>query len=281
MFGDLRRMNVLQRAGRLGAEVLGRESWLIGRMRPAYESFLDWTSGGHGIPWTINGVTYRVNPRYRHRLGQAYEAPVAAFLRERVKLSALCLDVGANVGLYVLQFAHWSHPTGRVVAFEPNPCAREILEEHIRLNRLTERVQVVPAAVGAVGGEAILYAADCDGMSRLGSPNQAIADRVSEIRVPVITLDSYCLENGLVPDWLFVDIEGYEIAALAGARDLIESCGKALEIVVEMHPNAWASADTTREDAETLLDDLGLEALSLTGQADPLSDYGLVYLSHK
>jgi len=193
----------------------------------------------------------------------------------------VCLDVGANVGVYVLQFAHWSRPTGRVVAFEPNPGAREVLQKHIQLNGLTERVTVVPAGVGATSGETILYAADADGMSRLGAPNEAIADRVSAMAVPMVTLDSYCATEGLTPDWLFMDIEGFEMAALAGARDLIGNRGKALEIVVEMHPNVWASAGTSRDDVDALLDDLELEAVPLTGQKDPLSDYGLVYLAHR
>src|SRR5882762_3437602 len=114
-------MSLLQTTARRASGLLGRESWLIRRTRPVYESFLAWSGHGQGIPWAINGVTYRVDPHYRDRLGQNYDAPVAAFLRERVKPGALCLDVGANVGVYVLQFAHWSAPTGRVVAFEPNP----------------------------------------------------------------------------------------------------------------------------------------------------------------
>ena len=274
-------MSALQGVARRSAEILGRESWLIRRMRPAYESLLDWSSGGRGIPWPINGVTYRVDPHHRHRLGQTYDAPVAAFLRGRVQPGSVCLDVGANVGVYVLQFAHWSRPTGRVVAFEPNPGAREVLQKHIQLNGLTERVRVVPAAVGAACGETILYAADADGMSRLGAPNEAIADRVSAMAVPMVTLDSYCATESLTPDWLFMDIEGFEIAALAGARQLIKGRGKTLGIIVEMHPEVWASADTTRDDAESLLDDLGLRAVPLTGQTDPLNAYGLVYLTYK
>ena len=194
-------MSLLQRTARGVAEMLGRESWLIRRIRPAYKSLLVWSGGPQGIPWVINGVTYRIDPRQYHQLALDHEAPVAAFLREKVKPGAVCFDVGANVGAYVMQFAHWCGPTGTVIAFEPNPSAREILWRHIQWNGLTERVRIVPAAVGATAGEAILYAADADGMSRLGAPNVLIADRVSPIKVPVLTLDSYCETAGLTPDW--------------------------------------------------------------------------------
>jgi FkbM family methyltransferase len=274
-------MNLLQGAARKVSGALGRESWLVKRLRPTYESFLGASTGGQGIPWAINGVTYRVDPHHRHRLGQNYDAPVAAFLRERVKPGALCLDVGANVGVYVLQFAHWSAPRGKVVAFEPNPGARVVLQKHVAMNGLAERVRIVAAAVGEASGEEILYAAEADGMSRLGEPNKALLGRVSEISVPVVTLDEYCRAEDLKPDWLFIDIEGFEIAALAGSRELIRSRQGELGIIVEMHPDVWDSANTTRARAQSLLDELGLRAIPLMGQSDPLGDYGLVCLAYR
>jgi FkbM family methyltransferase len=270
----------LQKPARRLANVLGHESWLIRRLRPAYETVLDWSHNGRGIPWDINGVTYRIDPRQRHRLGQNYDAPVAAFLRQHVKPGSLCLDVGANVGVYVLQLAHWSNPTGRVVAFEPNPFARAILEKHVRMNQLTERVRIVPAAISEACCEQILYAAEADGMSRLGEPNRSLAGKTGEIVVPVLTLDEYCTSEGLQPDWLLIDIEGFEIAALAGARKLIQSRRAQLGIIVEMHPDVWSSANTTRARAEDLLAELGLWAVPLTGQSDPLGNHGIVHLAY-
>ncbi len=273
-------MSLFQGTARKTAGLLGRESWLVRRLRPAYESFLGWSNDGKGIPWGINGVTYRIDPHYRHRMGSHYDSPVAAVLRERIGPGAVCVDVGANVGVYVLQFAHWSGQTGHVVAFEPNPIARDVLTRHVQMNQLTRRVTIVPAAVGASSGEAVLYAADVAGMSRLGEPNQAIADRVSEIKVPVVTLDDYCTAEGLRPDWLFIDIEGFEIAALSGARQLIKSRGRDMGLIVEMHPDVWHSASTTRAGAEEVLRELRLNVIPLTGQKDPLAEHGLVRLEH-
>ncbi|MET0650787.1 MAG: FkbM family methyltransferase [Pyrinomonadaceae bacterium] len=271
-------MSLIQETARLASGMIGRESRLVRLMRPAYESFLDWSSGGRGITWPINRVTYRVDPRHRHRLGQDYDAPVAAFLRERVRPGDTCVDVGANVGVYVLQFAHWSAPGGRVVAFEPNPGARTVLEKHVRYNGLGGRVTVVPAAVSNRAGSATLYAADADGMSRLGEPNRAIAARVREVNVETVTLDEYCEGANLAPDWLFMDIEGFEVAALEGARRLIRSRGREMGIVVEMHPDVWDSAGAGCVELENLLDELKLEAVPLTGQQDALGEHGLVHL---
>jgi len=200
----------------------------------------------------------------------------AAFLSERVKPGDLCLDVGANVGVYVLQFARWSAPNGVVVAFEPNPHARKALERHLTLNGLGGRVRVEPAAVADAGGEAILHASGSDGMSRLGAPNVLLGNRTMAIPVPVVTLDEYCAERALVPQWLLLDVEGFELAALRGARRLIASRGAALGIVVEMHPDVWDPED--RRNAALLLAELGRRPVPLTGQRDALSEHGLVFL---
>jgi len=191
----------IQRAARAAADTLGRRSRLIRGLRPAYESFLDWSSRGQGIPFTINGVEFRRDPRCRDRFPDefVYEAPVADLLRNRIGPGQLCFDVGANVGYYVLQLAYWSHPGGKVVAFEPNPEARVILEKHVRLNGFADDVNVVPAAVGALAGTATLYTpgenSGLDGISRLGSPIDLIARSARKVTTPVVTLDEYCEAN--------------------------------------------------------------------------------------
>jgi FkbM family methyltransferase len=271
-------LHLIQQVARRTADAVGRESRLVRALRPAYERTLGIAAGRRGIPWEINGTTYRIDPRYRHQLGAHYDPPVAAFLRDRVRPGAVCVDVGANVGVYVLQFAHWAGDRGRVIAFEPNPAARLVLERHVRFNHLTHRVTIVPAAVGAALGEATLFTFGADGRSRLAKPNRELGEGVTPMVVPVVTLDEHCSAAAVQPDWLLIDIEGFEIAALEGARDIVHARGRDLGIVVEMHPGAWASAGTSRAHAESVLYELGRRTVALTGQSDPLADHGLVSL---
>ncbi len=269
-------MPLVQDTARRVAGMVGRNSSLIRRLRPAYENLLDRIHGGNGIPWTVNGVSYRIDPRHRQRFGQHYEAEAAAFLAGRITPGMTCFDVGANVGAYVLQLARWSSPTGRVVAFEPNAGAREVLARHIAWNALEDRVQVVAAAVSAEPGELVLYAAGADGMSRLAAANNALVNTAAATRVPVTSIDAYCRESGLHPDVILIDIEGFEIEALRGARATIAS--RAPIIVIEMHPNVWASSNASREQADALLKQLHLRPVALSGQKDALADHGQVYL---
>lgn len=268
-------MKILQRLAGKVAQYVGRDSWVIRRLRPAYEMALEWIHWGRGLPWSINGVRCRIDPRQRWRMVSHYESDVASYLAANVKPGAVCLDVGANVGVYVLQFAHWVGPTGRVIAFEPNPAARSVLDRHVKLNKLGGVVSIVPAAVGESAGRATLYTASADGMSRLDAPNEAL-EHIVPVEVDVLTLDEYCHSADLQPDCLLVDIEGFEVAALRGGRDTISRGRGHMQIVVEMHPGLWRSAGTSRDEVATLLRDLGLRPIPLTGQRDPLAEYGVV-----
>jgi FkbM family methyltransferase len=273
-------MSFLQAIAHKTARFLGHDSWIIRHLRPTYENLLDWSTQGEGIGWTINGVTYRIDPHYRHMLAPHYDSAVAEFLRQRVKPGAVCFDVGANVGVYVLQFCYWAGTTGKVIAFEPNPEAVAVLEKHIQINKITPYTTVIKAAIGATNGEATLYIDGPDAMSRLGVANHLMATRAKPITVPLITLDTFCLQQGMWPDWLFIDIEGFEIAALQGAQQLIKRRRPDLGIIVEMHPDVWDSANTTRAQTTELLQKMGLQVVPLTGQKDPLAEHGLVHLAY-
>ncbi len=269
-------MPLIERAASRIAGMLGRNSALIRTLRPAYESLLGGMHGGNGIPWHVNGVEYRIDPKERPRFGHNYESETAAFLANRISSGMVCYDIGANVGAYVLQLARWSAPGGVVYAFEPNAGAREVLSRHVAWNNLTERVRLIPAAVSSTPGEQTLYAEGASGMSRLAQPNNALAQTAHEERVTVITIDAFCSQGNPPPDVLLLDIEGFEIEALRGARATILTHRPI--VVVEMHPNVWHSANTTREGAETLLHELRLRPVSLSGQRDPLNDHGQVWL---
>jgi FkbM family methyltransferase len=271
-------MEIVQQTARAVASMFGRNSALIRGIRPIYESILMSLHEGKGIPWEVNGIEYRIDAKERPRFAHNYEAQAAAFLAARMEPGMTCFDVGANVGAYVLQLGHWSAPAGKIVAFEPNTGAREVLARHIAWNGLTDRVTVVPAAVSSAPGESVLYAEGADGMSRLAEANRGLRGSAVELIVPVTSVDTWCAANHMWPDVLLLDIEGFEIEALRGAREAIAHSKPV--IVVEMHPNVWHTSNASRPEADQLLAELSLRAVSLSGQEDPLEEHGQVWLEH-
>jgi FkbM family methyltransferase len=166
-----------------------------------------------------------------------------------------------------------------VFAFEPNPATRAALERHVALNDAQDCIEVIAQAVSGAPGEASFFATGLEGFSRMGKPNPGANHvAVKALTVPVTTIDKFCADQGLSPDWITLDIEGYEVAALFGARETIKASGGQLSLLVEMHPSLWLESGTSREELESLISDLSLELVPLTGQVDPLADYGIVRL---
>jgi FkbM family methyltransferase len=271
-------MSLMYLAARRLSRAVGSDSRLAQAARPLTEGIIRLLAGRRGLPWEINGIPCRIDPKYRAQFARTYDAELARFLKDKVRPGQTCLDVGANIGAWVIQFAHWVGPAGHVVAFEPNPGARAVLEEHIRLNHLEAVTRVVPAAVAATPGEATFFAVAANGMSRIGEPNPLLAGQAAPITVPVVTLDGWWRENGSAPDWLFIDVEGFEGHVLAGATELIQARGRALEIIVEMHPSLWQASGTNRDEVAARVAAAGRRAIALSGQADPFADYGHVLL---
>ncbi len=110
-------------------------------------------------------------------------------------------------------------------------------------------------------------------MGRAGRPNPRLP-ATDRIEVPVTTLDAFASTRGRLPDLVVMDIEGWEIAALEGARSHLGHT----RFIVELHPDAWQWSGHTRRDLERVLDSAGLEARPLSGQRDPLGEHGQVVL---
>lgn len=232
------------------------------------------------MPWSINGQAFRIDPDFRARLAVDYDRDVATVLAQRVHPGAVCLDVGANVGVYALQFAGWTGAKGRVFAFEPNPQSRAILRRHVSINDLDDRIEIVPMAVGPETGTVEFASCGTDGMSRVGPANPLLASRqeLESIAVQCTTLDEFCLRRKIDPDWLFLDIEGHEIGALQGARALVARRGPALQIAVEMHPSAWGAANASRGQLLSLLSEMRRRPYFPDGTKADLDRHATVFL---
>jgi FkbM family methyltransferase len=233
-------------------------------LSPTYSSILNLLTAGRGYPAEINGQIFRIDPQFRWTAWHAHEREVADYLSARITPGQTVFDIGANVGVYVVQIARWSAPDGRIVAFEPNPATLAVLRRHVAMNGLDARVTVIPKGAGARSGSAELYDSEAgSGLSRIGAPNPGIPVAVRPTTIALTTIDDYCRETGIVPDWLLIDVEGYEFEVLQGAAETLRS--RRPNVVVELHPNLLSAE--SRAAGERMLADLGLRAV-------PIGDVG-------
>ena len=136
-------------------------------------------------------------------------------------------DVGAFHGILTLFFAARG---ARVVAYEPNDMNHARLIENIRLNNL-KNVTVRKLAIGSQARSGtLLYDPS---MAGGGSLNPDAAAGVSQ-SVQITTLDDDIAAASLpAPDLIKIDIEGWELAALEGARATLDAHHPRL--FLEMH----------------------------------------------
>lgn len=187
---------------------------------------------GRTITKPINGESF--NFFIGDRTGELWYSPEKdpvyqelAFIRDRMlRPNDLVFDVGSHHGLHTICTAR--HAT-RVVAIEPNPHNVPILKQNIALNGL-KNVTVCQRAVGACSGTiAILQDSNLGGV--VGKSGKS-----PTVNVPLVTLDELASEYGF-PDFVKIDVEGFEGDALKGASAVMAHHPK---IAIEVH-NEWVT----------------------------------------
>lgn len=169
------------------------------------------------------------------------------------------LDVGANIGLSSLCMLD-IFSQAEVVAFEPSKESFTLLSQNIEMNGLKDRVRLEELAVGDQEGElGFDFNPDFAAGSRLS------ADAAGSYRVKVVTLDGYLEKAGGRLDFIKIDVEGYEIAALHGAR---RTLAKDKPVVFfECNPSAIVSSGGQVAD---FLGEAGV-LLGRLGRVEPIS----------
>ena len=160
-------------------------------------------------------------------------------LRPFVPESSICIDVGANIGLYALALSALA-PSGRVCAFEPSPRAFEYLRTNVEANK-AGNVEIYPQALGA-GEETIPF----HDFSFFTAGSFSVNDQTfltsemlgsTYIDAPCRTLDDFCDERCLDRlDLMKIDVEGAEISVLEGSTRTLE----ALQPLVVLEFNSFA-----------------------------------------
>lgn len=136
-----------------------------------------------------------------------------------VKEGDIMLDVGANIGWYALVFAKQGV---KVHAFEPDPLNFNLLNENIKINKLSDLVTSHPLAVSDKKSTMSLYLYPHRNRGR-HSLNPNIGCK--KIDVQTITLNEFLEENQIDVTrikLIKIDIEGHELPALQGARKILE-----------------------------------------------------------
>jgi len=158
------------------------------------------------IPFGLaSGVVMEIDFSFQARLYLGfYEAEIADRVRALTRPGMRCFDIGSGVGYYSLALAR--RCGAEVVAVDASPLVAEQLRRNVAGNDLP--VTVIEGRVGEAGADGTLT---IDGLA-----------------------DTY-----FPPDFIKMDIEGAETAALRGATDVLAK--HAPSLVIEVHGEAIES----------------------------------------
>lgn len=160
----------------------------------------------------------------------------AAFLATLTFRDKVVYDIGGYVGLFSLFFAR-AVKNGRVITFEPVPEHRELILDHLELNHITN-VQLLSYGIGASFQKTTLLV--CEEMGAYSTAHTEQKQRLrnqhkcQEIPLEITPLDELIPQKNLpIPDFIKIDVEGLEFAALQGMEQTIKQYQP--ELFIELH----------------------------------------------
>ena len=162
---------------------------------------------------------------------EGFETPMTRMFSTLIRPDFQILDVGANIGCTSLLFSDLGQ---QVVAFEPLPRTFELLEKNVGLAQ-KNNITTLPFALGDENGSAQMYFLDENRSMAFVLDRTSRDDRPAAI-IKIKRLDDMFPEIGIDRlDFMKIDVEGYELRVLEGAKNTIEQ----YRPIVQMEFNSW------------------------------------------
>jgi FkbM family methyltransferase len=131
-------------------------------------------------------------------------------------------DLGANLGMYALEFSELAGPSGKVYSVEPIASNFQILEAVVRKGGLAN-VQIYRAAIGSQAGRQEMIIPNGNGFTGFYAAHFNRGSEEGSIEtVDVFALDDLWKQNEMQNlDFIKADVAGAELDVIAGAKSLM------------------------------------------------------------
>jgi FkbM family methyltransferase len=187
-------------------------------------------------------------------LGLGDEEEFLRLFMAKIQPGDILFDVGTCVGIFAL---HAALRGTRVWAFEPDPSYRKRLIRNIEINKLENSIKVVEWAVSDRQGTVTLYTDGVEGIS----PSLVQVGERGSILVNTDSIDNSIADGRIpTPTLVKLDIEGAEILALNGMKQLLSSKDAPRYLFIELHPNFLKGFQSSIEECVTMIESFGYVA---------------------
>jgi FkbM family methyltransferase len=169
------------------------------------------------------------------------------------------LDIGAHFGIFSLAAAHFG---GKAIAIDPSPMATRMIARQATLNRLSDSIRIIQAAVTDKSGAVDMLSSGVfsDGYFKITQGRVK-----SELtRSQAITIDQLVSQYG-PPTHIKIDVEGQEAAVLRGGRKVLDQYSPIL--FLELHNEMITSEGRDPNLTLNELVQLGYETFALDGDS--------------
>uniref|UniRef100_UPI00404729D4 FkbM family methyltransferase n=1 Tax=Orrella sp. TaxID=1921583 RepID=UPI00404729D4 len=184
---------------------------------------------------------------YAQHLGNEFE-PFTCQLIDCFSTNGCCIDVGANIGMTSLLMSSLFND---VYSFEPAPSTFSLLKKNIENNNI-QNIQLFNIGLGSeVFSTEIQFAEGNRSGGFINNITKASEGHVTEnIRVEVG--DAILEQHHLLPSFIKIDVEGYELHTLRGLKNTISASNP----IVMLEANHWCLNAFQRTSMPDFVDEL-------------------------
>lgn len=188
-------------------------------------------------------------------VGGIYDPNIVVIINSLLSKGSVFIDVGANIGYFSLLASKAVGKDGYIVAVEPSSRDYSRLVDNVKINNLTNIIATQCLAISNVSGSAKLAIA-CEERSALNTLGSEFSfkgiDKVKTEDVKMISIDELVSDMKLNRvDVLKLDIEGSELKALIGAKNVIEKFRPA--IMLGVNENSLKACGTDHKEIQQIL----------------------------
>ena len=169
-------------------------------------------------------------------LFNTHEPISTQLISKELKNGMTVLDIGGNIGYYVLLEHKCIGNNGKIIAIEPSPDNFKILEDNLALQNISN-VQAYNIAAGDKDGQLnFLIYKDASNSCMVIPEGQEERWPGDKIKVPVRKMDQFINELKLEQiDFVRMDVEGYELHIIKGMKESLSKFKP--KIHIEVHKN--------------------------------------------